>query len=67
MNTLSFSFGEFETVFRGPSFYFIKASLKSEFYILHTFWFIKDTEVIYIQGRVDIVNTLDNVIDFDIK
>ena len=67
MNILSFSFGEYETVFRGPSIYFIKTSLKSEFYILHIFRFIKDIEIIYIQGRINIVDTFDNVIDFDIK
>ena len=66
MNTLGFSLGEFKTVFRGPGFDFIETSLESEFYILHIFRFIKDTKI-NIQRRVSIINTFNNVINFDIK
>ena len=67
MNTLGFCFREFKTVLCSPGFYFIETSLESEFYILHIFRFIKDTEIINIQRRVSIINTFNNVINFDIK
>ena len=67
MNTLGFSLGEFKTVFCGPGLDFIETSLESEFYILHIFRFIKYAKIINIQRRVSIINTLNNVIDFDIK
>ena len=67
MNTLGFSFGNLKP-FSVAQVSTLLRHLWSRTSILFIFFlFIKDTEIIYIQRRVGIVNTFKNVIDFDIK